>query len=149
MERHKVIIGDKEYAMSKLAPFTANTFILKLSKIIVPVLGAVKGKDVMEMDIKEAVSVLSDTLDQSTITNLIFPMFKASQVASLSDNAKIEDEKSFNAVFTTDNLADFYALIWEVLQYNFANFIGGLGSRFGFQLGDLKETTQTLQKLEG
>ena len=39
MKRESVIIGNREFAMSKIAAFEANEIALKLQKIILPPIG--------------------------------------------------------------------------------------------------------------
>lgn len=150
MERVTEIIGNKEYAFSKIGAFEGNKIILKLQKLILPIFGELTSgggtkyaKDIMEMDVGPVFKILSENLDQSVIDNIVFPMFKLAQVASLEHNIKIENQASFDKVFTVDTLGDFYELVFAVLKYNFGNFLQGLMARFGNKNGDLVGTAPT------
>lgn len=140
MTREIFHIGDKEYAASKIPAFAANSIIMKLQKLILPVLGEMAGKgqsaDVMDMDVKDAFKVISEKLDDSVMTEIILPMFKLSVTSSITDNCKIDSESAINKVFCdADGLADLYELIFEVLKYNFSGFFTNLAGRFGSKLG--------------
>lgn len=144
MSRETFIINNKEYAASKIAAFAANGIILKLQKLILPVLAeATGGKDVMEMDVGAMARLVSDRLDDSVISDIILPMFKLSQVACTTDEfkTKIDSEMAINKVFVdADGLADFYELIYEVLKFNFSGFFVQIAGRFGLQNGAVKAT---------
>ena len=143
MSRESIYIKDKEYAASKIGAFAANGIILKLQKLILPVLGEVAGggKSVMEMDVSSAFRLISEKLDDSVMTDIVMPMFKLSQVASVTDQVKIDSSAAINKVFQdADGLADFYELIYEVLKFNFGNFFGRLAERFGSSVGVQPET---------
>lgn len=142
MERVTEIIGEKEYAFSKIGAFEGNAIILKLQKLILPIFGELAGggkkstKDLMEMDIGPVFKIISENVDQAMIDNIVFPMFKLAQVASVTDNVKIDSKVNFDKVFTVDTLGDFYELIFLVLKFNFGNFLQGLMARFGNSGGD-------------
>lgn len=145
-----IIIGSKEYGMNKIAPFQANALILKIQKLVLPIIGTLSGgKDLMEMDLRDSFDLISEKLDPSVVTDLILPMFKLAQVASVTDNLKIDSEQNFNKVFeSADNLMDFYELTFEVLKYNFGNFFAGLATRFGNNVGAVAKVSQTLPASE-
>lgn len=142
MSRETTIIGDKEYAYSKIAAFQANSILLKLQKIVLPVIGEVAGDggkvtSIMDIDIGQAFQVLSEKLDESIITDIVLPMFKLSQVACTTDSIKIDSSMAIDKVFVdADGLADFYTLVYEVLKYNFAGFFMQLANRFGGKSGE-------------
>lgn len=144
MSRETFIINNKEYAASKIAAFAANGIILKLQKLILPVLAeSTGGKDAMEMDVGAMARLVSDRLDDSVISDIILPMFKLSQVACTTDEfkTKIDSEMAINKVFVdADGLADFYELIYEVLKFNFSGFFVQIAGRFGLQNGAAKAT---------
>ncbi len=135
MEREIFVINGKEYNASKIAAFPANALILKLQKLLLPVLASMKqDQDVMGMNIAEVFGVLSEKLDDSVMHEIILPMLKLSQVSSDEHKCKIDSEQAINKVFVdADGLADFYVLIFEVLKYNFAGFFTNLAARFGLQ----------------
>ena len=145
MQRENFIIGQKEYAASKIAAFAANGIILKLQKLILPVLGEVAGgKDVMNMDVGAAFQIISSKLDDSVMSDIILPMFKLAQVASVTDNVKIDSPQAIDKVFQdADGLADLYELIFEVLKFNFGSFFTSLMGRFGGKNGTEKVTDST------
>jgi len=139
--RETFIIGNKEYAASKIAAFAANGILLKLQKLILPVLGEIAGDgkktaNIMDMDVSSAFEVISQKLDESVITDIVIPMFKLAQVASVTDNVKIDSPQTIDKVFgDADGLADFYELIFEVMKFNFAGFFSNLAARFGNNAG--------------
>lgn len=141
MSRETVIIGDKEFAMSKIPAFQANGIILKLQKVFIPVIGEVAGGakggsvNLMEMDVRGALDIMSSKLDESVMSDIIMPTFRLAQVACISDGIKIDSEAAINKVFTVDTLGDMYELIFEVLKFNFGNFFSGLMARFGSKDG--------------
>lgn len=142
MQRETFIIGNREFAASKIAPFAANGIIMKLQKLILPALGEMVGdkktqSSVMDMDIGAALNILSDRLDEKAMTDIVLPMFKLSQVACTTDNVKIDSPTAIDKVFVdADGLADLYDLIFEVLKFNFASFFGKVAERFGGNVGD-------------
>jgi hypothetical protein len=145
-QRESIIIGDKEYAASKIGAFEANGLILKLQKLILPVVGELAGDgkakvDVMNMDVSAAFQVISEKLDDSVMTDIVLPMFKLSQVAIITgEKMKIDSPQSINKVFQdADGLADLYELIYEVLKFNFGSFFTKLMARFGSNGGNHQE----------
>lgn len=154
MERETFIIGEKEFAAHKIAPFAANGILLKLQKIILPVLGEVVGDNkkqisIMEMDIGSALQILSERLDEKTMTDIVLPMFKLSQVASVTDGIKIDSPAAIDKVFVNaDGLGDLYELIYEVLKYNFAGFFAKVAERFGGSVGTPPNQTLTSAALD-
>jgi len=140
-QRESIFIKDKEYAASKIAAFAANGIILKLQKLVLPVLGELAGDgkakvDVMNMDVSAAFQIISDKLDESVMNDIILPMFKLSQVASVTDNCKIDSAQAIDKVFQdADGLAELYELIFEVLKFNFGSFFTSLAARFGNSAG--------------
>lgn len=140
-QRETFIIGNSEFAASKIAAFAANGIILKLQKLVLPVLGEVAGNgkqtSVMDMDIGKAFEIISAKLDDSVMADIVIPMFKLAQVASVTDNVKIDSPQAIDKVFKdADGLADLYTLIWEVLKFNFSGFFSEIASRFGGSAGN-------------
>ena len=138
--RETFIIGDKEYAASKIAAFEANGIILKLQKLILPVLGGMAGGgNIMDMDVNEAFKTISEKLDESVMADIVMPMFKLAQVASVTDNIKIDSPQAINKVFNdADGLADLYTLIFDVLKFNFSGFFSKMGALIGGKSGTPK-----------
>jgi len=139
MTRKTEIIGAKEYAFFKIPAFQANGILLKLQKLVLPVLGSLnpeKGKGLLDMDMREIAEVVSSKLDESVMTEIVMPLFKLSNAASVTDNIKIDSAQNFDKVFVDgDGLADMYELVFLILQYNFANFFSSLAARFGSNAG--------------
>lgn len=139
--RESIFIKDREFAASKIAAFAANGLIMKLQKLILPVLGEVASGgqvDVMNMDVSKAFEVISSKLDESVMNDIVLPMFKLSQVACVTDNVKIDSPQAIDKVFhDADGLADLYELIYEVLKYNFAGFFAQVAARFGGSVGEV------------
>jgi len=139
MTRKTEIIGEKEYAFFKIPAFQANGILLKLQKLVLPVLGSLnpeKGKGLLDMDMREIAEVVSSKLDESVMTEIVMPLFKLSNAASVTDNIKIDSAQNFDKVFVDgDGLADMYELVFLILQYNFANFFSSLAARFGNSAG--------------
>ena len=131
------IIGNTEYTAMKLNAFDANKLLLRLNKIVLPVIGGLtkgkQGKDVnlLDMDLSEATGIIAENLTEEVMDTIIFPMFAGSKVYSVEKKLFIKDGASINQVFTTDNLFDLYELVWEVLKFNFAGFFGQVAARFG------------------
>lgn len=149
MQRETFIINNREFAAYKIAPFAANGIIMKLQKLILPVLGEMVGDkkqvSIMEMDISAALNILSERLDERTMTEIILPMFKLSAVACVTDNVKIDSPTAIDKVFVdADGLADFYELAFEVLKFNFASFFEKVAQRFGGSVGTPPATELTL-----
>lgn len=136
MSRISIPLGAKEYAAHKIPAFAANNLLLKIQRIILPVLGAMtgqeKGSSVFDMDLRDVAKILSEKLTPEIMGDIVMPMFEQSQVVSVTDNIKINSEANFNKVFTVDDLGDFYELVYEVLKHNYGVFFTSLPTRFGF-----------------
>lgn len=148
IQRETFIIGGKEFSAGKIAPFAANGIILKLKNIVLPLIGSLSGKgnNLLDMDLKDAFEVISQKLDDSTMTEIVMPMFKLAQVASVTDNIKIDSPQAIDKVFTVDTLGDLYELIFEVLRYNFQPFFVSAMSRFGTKNGTQAATASIGQE---
>lgn len=136
MTRQSEIIGQKEYAFYKIPAFQANSILLKLQKLVLPVIGEITGsKKGLDMDMREIADVVSAKLDDSVMAEIVMPMFKLANVISVTDNLKIDSQSNFDKVFTVDELGDFYELVFLVLKYNYGNFFNSLAARFGNSAG--------------
>lgn len=135
MQRESFIVGGKEYQASKIPAFEANGIILRLQRLVLPVLGGMAGgKSLADLDAKEAMEIISTKLDDAVMTDIVMPMFKLSRVACTSESPAYELNSStnFNKAFVdADGLADMYELIFLVLRYNFGAFFTKLAERFG------------------
>jgi hypothetical protein len=136
MTRKSEIIGQKEYAFFKIPAFQANGILLKLQKLVLPVIGEMTSGKGLDMDMREIADVISGKLDESVMNEIVMPLFKLSNAASVTDNIKIDSTQNFDKVFIDgDGLADMYELVFLILQYNFGNFFNSLAARFGNNAG--------------
>lgn len=133
--RHPIIIGTKEYACFKIPAFQANSLLLKLQKLVLPVIGEMTTGKGLDMDVRQIADVISGKLDDSVMNEIVMPLFKLANVLSVTDNVKIDSPANFDKVFTVDDLGDFYELVFEVLKFNFGNFFSSLAARFGNSVG--------------
>ena len=131
--RETFIIGGKEYSALKIPAFEANQIIMKLQRLILPVLGGMTGgQSIADLDTKDAFAIISEKLDDTVMTDIVLPMFKLSQVADVEGKFKIDTSTAINKAFgDADGLADMYELIFEVLRFNFGSFFTKLADRFG------------------
>lgn len=137
MQQQTFIIGSREFTCARMNPFEANRLLLRGQKLVMPVIGAIfggsKGKasSIMDMDVKEAAMAIADNLDESIMDTIILPMFVDSKVYSNENKKFIKGPGEINQCFTTENLLDFYELIFEVARYQFGPFLDRLVERFG------------------
>lgn len=148
MQREKFIIGSNEYQASKIPAFEANEIIMKLQKLILPVIGEIsavaKGQDLAEVDAQAAMRIISEKIDKSVMDDIVMPMFKLSRVACTSADKAFELNSSvaFNQAFgDADGLPEMYELIFEVLRFNFGSFFTKLMDRFGAPAGGNQKAT--------
>ena len=131
----RIIIGSEEFTALKMNAFEANAILLRLNKIILPVIGGLtKGKqsvNLLDADLSEVAGVIAENLNEEVMNNIILPMFKGSKVYSIEKKLFIDKEAAINVVFTVDNLFDLYTLIWEVLKLNFEVFFRKAAANFG------------------
>ena len=132
------IIGGREFTCTRMNAFDANKFLLRLQKVVMPIVGKMIGdadvQKALDMDIKEIASAFSE-LDESVITNVIFPILEQSRaVVNVDGDLKpIKNESTMNLAFTSEQLMDFYELVWLVIKFQFTPFFNSLTSRFGNQ----------------
>ena len=132
MHQETFIIGEKEYTCIRMNPFEANRILLRLQKVVLPVVGQMSGgSNLLDMDLKEAAVVLAQHLDESLMDTIVLPMLSESKVYSTSDKKFVRDAISINQVFTTESLMDLYELIWFVGRFQFAPFFASVMQRFG------------------
>lgn len=144
-----LIIGNREFTAHKMNAFEANKILLRLNKIVLPVLGGLtknsKGGSLMDMDLSEAAGLIAENLTEETMDTIVFPLFNSSKVYDKEAKMFIANSTAINQAFTADNLMDFYTLVWEVLKLNFAGFFGQVANRFG----SVTEAQATPQKTLG
>ena len=142
MTTNTIIINNREYTCVRMNAFAANRLLMRLQKVVTPIIGATigNGKSIGDVDVKEAAGVIAEHIDESIMDNIVLPMFSESRVFDCDAKKFIKDEMSINQCFTTENLFDFYELAFEVGRYQFAPFISQIASRFGnLTSGEAKE----------
>lgn len=138
---HMFTVGDEEYQCLQLDAFTTNSYLLKMKSMIGGLMGS--GMD------SDASNLLS-LIDQKTLDDLVFPIFDKCSLTCTSKKVKLVDKKGMNEVFTAETLDDFYAVIWEVLKYNFGPFISKMAKNlFGLELTDLESLIRNKMKEVG
>jgi hypothetical protein len=127
------IVGGREFTCVRMNPFEANKLILRMQKIILPVIGSLTGgdKSLGDIDVKEAASVISTYLDETLMDTLVFPIFADSKLYCVENKKFIKSGMDINLCFTTENLFDMYELIFEVARYQFGPFFAQMVGRFG------------------
>lgn len=129
MNIHQFVIGEKEYTAIQLDAFRANAYLLKLkSKIGNALSGGMDGN----------AANLMNLIDEKTIEELIFPLFKDCAVTCTSDRVKLDGKEAMNKIFDASTLDDFYSVAWEVVKFNFGPFISKMAKNlFGVDLETL------------
>ena len=131
----RIIIGAEEYTAMKMNAFEANAILLRLNKVILPVIGGLtKGRqnvNILDADLSEVAGIIAENLTEEVMTTIVLPMFKGSKVYSVEKKLFIDKEAAINVAFTVDNLFDLYTLIWEVLKLNFEVFFRKAAASFG------------------
>lgn len=136
MQTETIIIGQSEYTAMKMNAFDANRILLRLNKIVLPVIGGLTKKgggagNLLDADLSEVAGIISENLTEEVMDTIVLPMFTQSRVYMVEKKVFIKDGMSINQAFTADNLFDLYELIWEVLKLNFSAFFSKTAGRFG------------------
>ncbi len=133
MQTETFIVGGREFTCLRMNPFAANTLLMRIQKIALPVIGSLMGggKGLGDIDVKEAAQVISMNLDESVMASIVFPMFEGSKVYCVDNKRFIKGAADIDQCFTVENLFDMYELIFEVARFQFGPFFGQLASRFG------------------
>lgn len=128
------IVGGREFNCMRMNAFAANKLLMRLQKVVVPVLGSLLSgdKSLGNVDVKEAAQVIAMHLDESLMDSLVFPMFSESKVFCVENKKFIKSGTDIDQCFTTGNLFDLYELIFEVGRYQFSPFFTQMVARFGF-----------------
>jgi hypothetical protein len=131
----RIIIGADEYTAMKMNAFEANAILLRLNKVVLPVIGGLtKGKssvNLLDADLSEVAGIIAENLNEQVMADIVLPMFKGSRVYHVEKKLFIDKEAAINVAFTVDNLFDLYVLIWEVLRLNFEVFFRKAAANFG------------------
>lgn len=139
MQQETFVVGEKEYTCIRMNPFAANKLLIRIQKIVMPLMGAVAGaagaKGLLDLDVKVVAATLSEHLDETVMDTIVLPMFNEAKLYSTADKKFIKDAISIDQVFTTENLFDIYELVWLVGRFQFAPFFAQLMARFGAVAG--------------
>lgn len=133
MQQETFIVGTREFTCVRMNAFAANKLLMRLQKIVVPVIGSLvgAGKGLGDIDVKEAAQVIAGNLDESIMDNIVLPLFAESRVYCAETKKFIKSGTDIDQCFTTENLFDLYELIFEVARYQFGPFFASLVDRFG------------------
>lgn len=143
------IIGGREFTCQRMNAFAANTLLIKLQKVFLPIVASLMGdksneekvnsaKSFLDMDVKEAAKIVAQQIDESVITNIVFPMFNEAKLYCVEEKRFVKDDVSMNQCFTAENLFDFYELVFHVGKYQFSPFFASLTGKFGNLTGAIK-----------
>ena len=137
MNQQTIIINNKEYTFVTMNAFAANRLLMRLQKVVTPIIGATigSGKSIGDIDVKEAAKVIAENIDEAIMDNIVLPMMSESRVYDCDAKKFIKDEMSINQCFTTETLFDFYELVFQVGKEQFTPFFAQISSRFGNLLG--------------
>ena len=140
MEVETIIVANREYTCHKINPFTANKLLLRLQKVVLPIIGSAlgEGKSIGDVDVAAAVSMISERLDEATMDTIVLPMFAESKLYDVEKKRFIRASSDIDVCFSVDTLIDFYELIFEVGKVQFASFFGKLADRFGGLIAEAK-----------
>jgi len=138
MTFHSFTVGDEDYQCLQLDAFTTNSYLLKMKALIGNLLGGGMSSDAVN---------LINIIDEKTLDDLVFPLFERCSLTCTSKQSKLVNKNDMNKIFTADTLDEFYAVIWEVLKYNFGPFISKVAKNlFGLELTDLEKTLRSKMK---
>lgn len=141
MQSETFIVGGKEYTCARMNPFEANRLLLRIQKVVIPLIGVVAGssnKSLFELDVKQAAAAIAEHLDETLFDTIVLPMFSEAKLYAAEQKKFIKDATSINQCFTTENLFDLYELVWLVGRFQFEPFFAQLTARFGGALGASK-----------
>ena len=133
MQQETFIVGNREFTCVRMNAFTANNLMLRIQKIALPVIGSMigGGNGLGEINVTDAARIISQSIDEGVMTDIVLPMFAESKLYSVEDKRFVKDAAGINLTFTAENLFDMYELIFEVGRYQFAPFFSALMARFG------------------
>ena len=124
-----IVVNSAEYTALKMNAFDANKLLIRINKIVLPVM-ANMGKGI-DTDFSKISDVLVQNLNEEVMDSIIFPLLNFSKVYSAEKKMFIKDAASMNMCYTVETLPDFYLLIWEVLKLNYESFFHKVAANFG------------------
>lgn len=126
-ERITTIINNREYAFNQIGVFEKSKLFAKIQKIVVP---AFAGSGVkLDSNATAIIAALSERFTDELLDDVVIPMFKLAQVASIEHQKKIDSPAAVNACF--DDMDDFFTLVFEVAKENFLPSLKRLMENFG------------------
>ncbi len=128
------VVGGREFTCVRMNAFAANKLFLRVQKILLPVLASLRGdQSLMEMDILQAASKLSEHLDEDMINTVLLPMFEESRVMLVENKRVIKTAADIDVCFNVETLFDMYVLAFHVLKFQLGPFFDKLINLFGNQ----------------
>ena len=126
-ERITTIVGNKEYQFSQIGVFEKSKLFAKIQALIVP---AFAGSGIkLDSNATTIIAALSERITPELLDEVVMPMFKLAQVASIEHQKKIDSPAAVNACF--DDMDDFFTLVFEVAKENFLPSLKRLMENFG------------------
>lgn len=126
-ERITTIINNREYAFNQIGVFEKSKLFAKIQKIVVP---AFAGSGVkLDSNATAIIAALSERFTDELLDDVVIPMFKLAQVASIEHQKKIDSPAAVNACF--NDMDDFFTLVFEVAKENFLPSLKRLMENFG------------------
>lgn len=130
-----IIVGGREFTVHRMNAFAANKLLMRIQKVVVPVLGSLMGgagaKSLADVDVEVAARALSTHLDEALFDTIVLPMFEESKLFLNEKKAFIRTGVDISQNFTTQNLFDLYELIFEIGRFQFGPFFESAVARFG------------------
>ena len=139
VKREVVIINNKEYSFGQIGVFEKSELFAKIQAIVLPALKNVKFDGNSGADTALAMfAAISPCITEKELNDIVIPMLRLSQSASMEDNCKIDSKVAINKCF--DDMDDFFTFVFEVAKYNFLPSIKRLMANFGVSDGSQKAT---------
>lgn len=139
IQREVVIINNKEYSFGQIGVFEKSELFAKMQAIVLPALKNVKFDGESSADTALAMfAAISPCITEKELNEIVLPMLRLSQAASVEDGCKIDSKMAINKCF--DDMDSFFTLVYEVAKYNFLPSIKRLMENFGVSDGSQKAT---------
>lgn len=137
---HEITIGERNFTFYTLKPFDAIKHGARLK-------GAFT-KGVTEGGLEANAIQLLAGLDENFVPNIVMPILKDCAVVCTSAERKVVTEADVNAIYSVEDLDEFFILVGKVLAANFGPAVKKTLARFGIQLDkfDLKNLIANLSK---
>lgn len=138
---HEITIGERNFTFYTLKPFDAIKHGARLK-------GAFTKGVTTEAGLEANAIQLLAGLDENFVPNIVMPILKDCAVVCTSAERKVVTEADVNAIYSVEDLDEFFILIGKVLGANFGPALKKTLGRFGVQLDklDLKSLIANLSK---